>query len=146
MSNQQNKKHTNKDHHEVGLELSNPNADSRFTWLPAIATALSMMACYGTLIAISLLSVAEISIKLNNTVWASTIVVFAILAIVAIAIGNSRKKYFGPLVLASMGACLVSYAMFISYSVSVEIIGFGLLIMASIWDFLAKRAQRFAVQ
>lgn len=120
------------------------HTNQRLTWMPAIATALSMTSCYGTLIAISLLSVAGISIKLNDTAWATTIVVFAVLAIVAIAIRNFKNNNFGPIILASLGAGLVTYAMFISYSVSVEIIGFALLLLATIWDFLAKRTPQLS--
>ena len=129
---------TQKQYKKTAHELSTETI-ARQTWLPSMVTGLSMLTCYGTLAALSLLSLAGISITLNNTIWASAIVVFSILAVVVIAIGNLKRKYYGPIILAAIGASLVTYAMFVSYSVSIEVIGFGMLVIATFWDFLSKR-------
>lgn len=49
-----------------------------------VATALSLIACYGTIAAIALLGALGVTIALNEAAWAGAIVVFAGLAAAAI--------------------------------------------------------------
>tara|TARA_R100000935_G_C2772044_1_gene138046 strand:- start:30 stop:218 length:189 start_codon:yes stop_codon:yes gene_type:complete len=60
-----------------------PDTQNRSCLAP-LATALSLIACYGTLAAEGLLG--ALGIALNEAVWAEAIVVFAALAVAALAL------------------------------------------------------------
>lgn len=55
-------------------------------WLAPLAAALSLLTCYGTLAAIALLGALGVGIALNEEVWAGGIVLFALLAVVALVL------------------------------------------------------------
>ena len=103
----------------------------RIQW-PIIATCLSLLACYGTLIAIAALAAMGITITLNEGVWAGAIVVFAALAVVALGVSRTRHGANVPVILAGVGAVAISYAMFVDYSRITELIGFALL-AGAVW-------------
>lgn len=103
-------------------------------WLPGCATLLSIVACYGTLLIVSLLSIAGLSISVPTGPWAVTITVLAVVAALAIANNYRRHHSRPPLLLAAVGAGTIAWVMLGSYDRSLEIAGFALLIIATLWD------------
>lgn len=104
---------------------------NRSRW-PAIATLASLLACYGTLMAVAALGAMGFAATLNESLWAGSIVVFAVLAIVALFLSRKRHGSNIPLILAVIGTIDIAYAMFVDYSLIMELAGFGLLI-AAVW-------------
>jgi hypothetical protein len=104
---------------------------SRFTGLSAV---LSIIACYGTLAFVSVLSFLGITINIHTGLWAGIITLFAWLAVAGV-VGSFRQNHAaGPLILAAVGAVLVTWAMFVSFNRIVEIAGFSGLIIAALWE------------
>lgn len=120
-------------------------SETRLSWIPGAATVCSILACYGTLTLLSVLSMLGISITLHEGAWATAISVFAVLAAVGAGLNYRRHLSIGPVTLASVGALLVLWTMFGSFNRALEIAGFVALVAASIWDWKAgKRRSRLA--
>ena len=117
------------------------NKNTALDSLPGFAAVLSIVACYGTLAFASILSLLGISINIHEGAWAGAITLFAWLAIVGVAINFRRYNTVGPLIIATAGAVLITWVMFMSFSRSLEILGFVLLITAAFWDRTVRRRQ-----
>lgn len=104
-----------------------------------IAVALSLVACYGTLAVVLLLSAAGITMNVHEGAWATAIVVFAWIAVLAMGVNIPVYRNFGPFVVADIGALLVSWVMFVDYSRTLEMLGFVLLMAAALWDRRLRR-------
>ena len=109
---------------------------SKASWFPRAATALAILACYGTTVLIGLLSLLGVTLAINEGVWAG-VIVFAALATAAIAMSYRRHRVIGPTVVAALGLGLILWVMFGSYSRVIELVGFVLLIAAALWDWRA---------
>jgi arsenite methyltransferase len=127
---------------EIAMQRSE-RAPSRFAqakWrlAGALSLALSLLACYGTLGAITFLSAAGISLAINETAWASVVVLGAVLA--ALAVGARARRYGGRLApaFAAAGAAIVAYTQLARYDLWIEVIGFGLLAAAVVLDLRLK--------
>jgi hypothetical protein len=105
----------------------------------AVALGLSMLACFGTLAAVALLSLAGIAVAVNPALWAGTIVGLAALAAIAVAAGVRRHGTYAALGLAVAGVAALAYVQFVDYSVPVELAAFGLLAVGVALDFLRRR-------
>jgi len=103
------------------------------------ALVLSALACYGTLAAIALLSLAGINLAINSALWAGTIVLFASLAATAVAAGVRRHRTYAALGLAVTGVAALAYVQFVEYSAGLEVGAFGLLAAGVALDFLRRR-------
>lgn len=112
---------------------------SKLEWLAGVATLLSILACYGTLVVIGTLSLLGISVALHTGAWAGAISLFAVLAMAGVALGYPRHHMISPLVTAAFGTAIILWVMFGSYSRVLELIGFGTLIIAVAWDWRLKR-------
>jgi hypothetical protein len=116
-------------------------------WLPALGTALSIVACYGTLGVVTVLSLLGITLAPNVHVWAGAIVAFALLAVAGPGASYQRHRSLGPLALGIAGALVVIISLYASRSIAslgiprdvVEILGFIGLIGAATWDWRLKR-------
>ena len=108
---------------------------SRFTGL---STLLSILACYGTLAMVSILSFLGITIDINTGIWAAAITFFAWLAVAGVAGSFKQHRTVGPLIIAAVGAVLITLAMFVSYSRIIEIVGFAGLVFAALWERYLK--------
>lgn len=117
-------------------------AGQGWDWLPGVATACSILACYGTLAILTLLSFMGIGIGLHEGAWAGAISAFAVVAALGIAHGWRRHGKAGPAGLAAIGAALILWTMFGEYGRATELAGFAALVAASIWDWRAKRTPR----
>ncbi len=103
--------------------------------------AMALLACYGTLAAAGLLALLGIGLALNETVWAGTIATFALLATVAIIPGVRRHRSPSPALLAVAAAGMILYALFINYSMALELIGFLMLAGSAWWDVRLRRRE-----
>ncbi len=103
------------------------------------AVVLSMVACYGTLALVAILSLAGVTMSVHEGAWAAVIVVLAWIAVLAMGVNAQRYRRFGPFVLSDIGALLVSWVMIVDYSRVMEVSGFALLIVAALWDRQLRR-------
>ncbi len=113
--------------------------NSRFGWLAGAATVLSLIACYGTLVVISLLGVLGIAIAVNKALWAGAIVAFAALAVGGLGLGLVRHRRPWPILVGGLGAVVLGYAMYVHYARLTELAGFVLLCLAAFWDWRLRR-------
>jgi hypothetical protein len=116
------------------------NGDEKKSWLALAATLLSLLTCYGTLAAIALLGALGVGIALNEAVWAGGIVLFAALAVAALALRWRRHGRVLPVGLGLAGLALIAFAMYVSYSLPAEMAGFALLCAGTYFDWRGGRA------
>ncbi len=107
-----------------------------------IALLLSLLACYGTLAAVALLSALGVTLVVNPGVWAGAIVLFAALATVIVGLGMRRHGSLAPLAPALAGTALLGYVMFASFDRALELIAFALLAGAVYWDYRLRGRPR----
>ena len=108
---------------------------AKFSWIASAATALSLVACYGTLAAIGLLGALGIAIALNEALWTGAIVTFAALAVGGLGFGLSRHRQPWPILVGGLGAVTLGYVMYVQYDRLIELAGFALLCLAAYWDW-----------
>ena len=118
------------------------SVDGKTSWLPRAATALAILSCYGTTVLIGLLSLLGVSLALDEGIWAGAISAFATLATIGIAASYRRHGIIGPTVVAVLGLGIVLWVMYGSYSRGIELVGFVLLIAATLWDWRAAGVRR----
>lgn len=106
-----------------------------------LATASSLIACYGTLAAIALLGALGVTLALNEAVWAGAITLFAGLAFVALLIRWRRHRRTVPVLLAGLGFLLIAFTMLISYERIIELVGFGFLGAGTLVDWRIGRGR-----
>lgn len=111
-------------------------------WLAVVATAFSLVACYGTLAAIAVLGALGVTIALNEAVWASAIVLFAALAFVALFFRWRKHRRSLPLLLAGIGLLLIAFTMMVSYQRIIELSGFAFLCAGTFVDWRIGRGRR----
>ena len=116
-------------------------AVQRFGWLPGVATILAIAACYGTLLVITALPLLGITLVVHEGAWAGAISLFALLAVVGVALGYRRHHTLAPLVIAVISLAVILWVMFGSYNRIIELIGFTGLIIAATWDWRLKRRE-----
>lgn len=100
-----------------------------------VATALSLLTCYGTLAAVALLGVLGVTIALNQAVWAGAIIVFAGLTFMALLFRRRKHGRLAPAALSGIGVLLISFTMLISYAQIVELVGFFFLCAGTLLDW-----------
>lgn len=125
--------------HKRGNDVIQKKANDR---LAAVATALSLIACYGTLAAVAVLGALGVTIALNEAIWAGAIVLFAALAHVALLLRWRRHRQTSPIVLAGIGFLLIAFTMVISYERIIELAGFAFLCAGTFVDWRIGREQR----
>ena len=108
-------------------------------WVAVVSLVTALLACYGTLALVGILSVMGISIVINAAAWAGVITVFAGLTAVGIAFGLRRHRRPAPFVLTLSGVALIAWAMLVRYDRTLEIVSFALLAAATAWDWRVRR-------
>jgi hypothetical protein len=96
---------------------------------------LSLLACYGTLAALAALSALGVTLALDPGIWAGVIVLFAVLAAAAVALGARRHGSMLPVLPALAGVALLGYVMFGRFDRVLELVAFALLGAAVLWDY-----------
>lgn len=99
-----------------------------------VAVVASLVTCYGTLAFVALLSVLGIALSVPEGVWATVVVAFAWIGVLAMGVNLRRHGNFAPFVLADIGALLVSWVMLVNFDRLMEAGGFALLVAAALWD------------
>lgn len=131
------------------LQRCNPRRVLASMWrhgfMGMVGLVLALIACYGTLAAVALLPLIGIAMVFNEGIWAAAIVVFACLTAAAILPGIWRHHAYGPSVLACAGAGAIIYAMFVHYSIAVELAGFLLLAGSVGLDIYLRRREQTRV-
>ena len=115
------------------------NGTGNSRWFAVAGLMAALLACYGTLALVGLLSVLGISMAINAAAWAGVIVVFAGLTAFGIGFGMRRHWRVAPFVLALLGFALIGWAMLGRYDRASEIMGFAALAVAMAWDWRARR-------
>ena len=114
----------------------------KMAWLPGIATALSIVSCYGAALLIGSLSLLGVSVAINERAWAGTISIFAGLAVILIGASGRKRHIFGPTLVAAIGLAFILWAMYGAYSRVVEVVGFALLVAATLRDLRLRPSRR----
>lgn len=113
--------------------------DRKSGLLAPCGTALAIIACYGTLAIVGVLSFVGFTIAIHEGVWAGAIVLFALLALFGILLGWKRHHQSLPLLLGMGGVGLIVWTMGFTYSGLLEIAGFTVLVIAIGLDLRAGR-------
>ena len=113
--------------------------ENKGNWFAPVATALSLVACYGTLAAVALLGALGVTIALNEAVWAGVIVLFAGLTFAALLVRRRKHGRLAPVVLAGIGVLLIGFTMLISYARVIEFAGFVFLCAGTVLDWQSGR-------
>lgn len=108
--------------------------------LSGIATALSFLACYGTLAAVTLLAVLGLTLEVNAMAWTGAIVLFALFALISLAMSFWKHRRRWPIAFGFMGFSALVYALLIRYSGAIELFGFIALSGAAILDHRVRRS------
>lgn len=109
--------------------------------LPAISTLLSFLACYGTLIIVAALGAMGIVVAINETIWATAIVVFAGLAVFGLFVSYRSHRSPLPMIIALIGLIVTVYTMYFQYNRILELGGFVLLTIAVTLDWRRTKHQ-----
>lgn len=127
----------------LGVETMTRESDG-LSWLgrySALAVVASIVACYGTLALVAILSAVGVALSVPEGAWATLIVVFAWIAVLAMGVNLRRHRNLGPFILSDIGALIVTWVMFVDFNRIMEIAGFALLVIAALWDrTLLRRA------
>jgi len=120
--------------------MANTKSDKKdYSWLGSAASLLAVVACYGTLAAVALLSIIGISIKIDESTLAKLITGLLALALGGIGYSYSVHRHPGPLMLSVASAAMLLWVFYGGYSKPLELSGFAGLIIASISDFRTKK-------
>ncbi|MCA9627078.1 MAG: MerC domain-containing protein [Myxococcales bacterium] len=119
--------------------IPEPNPPSRFSWASSAMSLLAVVACYGTLAAVGLLSLVGVSVEINEAVLVKVVTGLLVVALAGMGLSYRVHRKLGPLVLSVAAAGLLLWVFYGSYSKPLELVGFGVLVAASVWDFRAKK-------
>ncbi len=109
------------------------------SWLGSAASLLAVATCYGTLAAVSLLSLLGVSVDIDEATLVKWITGLLIVALSGMLYSWRSHRHPGPLILSLGAAALLLWVFYGHYSKPLELTGFALLVIASLWDFQAKR-------
>lgn len=113
--------------------------EQRLSWLGSVISLLTVATCYGTLAAVSLLSLIGISVVIEEATLVKLITGLLVLALMGMVYSWRIHRHLGPLLLSLGAALLLLWVFYVSYSKPLELAGFALLVIASIWDFCTKK-------
>ncbi len=114
-------------------------AKQNLAWLGSITSLLAVATCYGTLAAVSLLSLIGVSVHIDEATLVKLITALLVLALAGMLYSWRSHRHPGPLMLSLGAGLLLLWVFYGSYSKPLEITGFILLIIASLWDFRVKK-------
>lgn len=123
----------------------------RLSWLAGGGAVLSVLACYGTIALIAVLSLLGVTIAVNVHVWAAAIVGFAVIAFSGVVLRARSHGRTGSVITAALGVVLIIISTYASDWLDdevginariVEALGFAALVTGAGWDWLASRFSR----
>lgn len=121
-----------------------PGTRRRLTWSSGAATALALLACYGTFALVGILSVLGVAVRVPDGLWSAAIVLFAWLAFVTVLINFRQHRTPWLLIVGAAGASLISWAMLVSYNGLLEVAGFAALIGVAVGERRLARCRSAA--
>lgn len=101
--------------------------------------ALALLSCYGTLAVLALFSMLGITLVIREDAWAGIIMLFLLLSVFVVALGMKKHHKVAPVITAVIGVMFITYAMFGTYHLVLELCGFILLGIANYWDYNLRR-------
>lgn len=110
-----------------------------YSWLGSATSLLAVVTCYGTLAAVALLSVIGVSVELDEGLLVKLITGLLVPALAGMGYSFRIHRHPGPLLVSIASAALLLWVFYGSYSKSMEMTGFIALVIASLWDFRAKK-------
>ena len=110
-----------------------------YSWLGSAASLLAVVACYGTVTAVALLSIVGVSVEIDEGTMVKLITGLLVLALGGMGYSYSVHRRAGPLALSVAAAAMLLWVFYGSYSKPLELSGFAALIVASVWDLRAKK-------
>lgn len=119
--------------------MKRKTTSGRFTWLGSAASLFAVVACYGTLAAVALLTAIGASVDLNEGALVIFITVLLGVAIAGMVYSFRLHRHPGPLAVCLLSIAVLLWVFYGSYSKSSELLGFAGLVAASIWDFRCKK-------
>lgn len=114
-------------------------------FMGVLAVALTVLTCYGTLVAMGLLAMLGVGRTLDEGVWTGAIALFTALSVGVIASGLRFHRGPGPTGLALAGASAVFFALFVHYTFLLELTGFALLALGVWRDIVLRRREEARV-
>lgn len=100
---------------------------------------VAVVACYGTLATVALLSLVGVSVDVNEVVLVKVVTGLLVLALGGMYLSYRVHRKLGPLVLSICAAGLLLWVFYGTYSKPLELIGFAMLVTTSVWDFRTKK-------
>ena len=120
--------------------MANTTSDKKdYSWLGSVTGLLTVSACYGTLATVALLSVIGISIEINEGLLVKLISGLLILTLAGMVYSYRAHRNLCPLLLSIASAALLLWVFYGVYSKPLELTGFIVLVIASVWDFCSKK-------
>lgn len=115
------------------------SGEKDYSWVGSAASLLAVLACYGTLTTVALLSVIGIGIEIDESLLVKLVTGLLVLALAGMAYSYRVHRHPGPLLLSITSAAVLLWVFYGSYSKPLELTGFAVLVFASLWDFRAKK-------
>ena len=110
-----------------------------YSWIGSVASLFAVVACYGTLATVALLSALGISVEIDEGRMVKLISGLLVLALAGMVYSFRTHRHPGPLLLTLASAALLLWVFYGSYSKLIELTGFAALVAASVWDFRIKK-------
>lgn len=94
-------------------------------WLPAATGILALASCYGMVVLVAGLGALGISFEINDTLWATIIVLLSATSCLALARNARRHGHIAPVSAGVLGLAMLAWVMLIHYAASLEFVGFS---------------------
>lgn len=120
--------------------MVNATSDKKdYSWVGSVTSLLAVLACYGTLATVALLSIVGISVKIDEGLLVKLISGLLIFALVGMVYSYRAHRNPIPLLLSIVSAVLLLWVFYGVYSKPLELTGFTILVSASVLDFYSKK-------
>ncbi|KAA0012762.1 methyltransferase domain-containing protein [Billgrantia pellis] len=102
---------------------------------------LALLSCYGILALLVLLPLLGVHLALDEGLWSGAIATLVLLTLAIVTAGMRRYRTPWPALVGFAGSLCLLYALFVDYSLALELSGFVLLAAAVAWDIRQRRRQ-----
>jgi hypothetical protein len=106
--------------------------------LAAGTSLLAVVACYGTLGLVALLSLVGVTVEINEMLVARILTAVLAVALLGMLYSYRMHRDIKPFLLGTASAALLLFVFYGAYSRPLEALGFVGLVAASVWDLRAK--------
>lgn len=120
--------------------MNEKKTSKKLSSLGTITNLLAVVTCYGTLGAVALLSFIGVSVEINEGMLVKLITVLLLISLTGMSYSYRLHRHAGPLLLSLAAAAVLLWVFYCSYSKPLELTGFAALVIASAWDFRAKKS------